>query len=151
MRSRKTVFLLFFGRWAQRRPRVVPRTPPGALQGQILFFVTLIGTARRQPHHARCERSVRRVTRPRKFTCRSALTARVRQLLQGAPGSHSQDTATGFTHTWPPASAEWTTHNSEDLCSCTLGQEQPLPRRDSQRLCRRPAHPALWVFCTPTQ
>ena len=76
---------------------------------------------------------------------------RSNKVPQGAPGSHSWNTASGYTHTWPPASAEWTTHNSEDFSSCTLSQEHPLEqlRRASQRLCRRPAHPALWVFCTP--
>ena len=32
---RKVVFLWFFGVWSQRRPRVVPKTPPSPFQGQI--------------------------------------------------------------------------------------------------------------------
>ena len=51
---------------------------------------------------------------------------RSNKVPQGAPGSHSRNTATGYTHTWPPASAEWTTHNSEDFSSCTLSQEHPF-------------------------
>ncbi len=39
----------------------------------------------------------------------------------------------------------------EDFSSCTLSQEHPFekPRRASQRLCRRPARPALRAFYTP--
>ena len=41
----------------------------------------------------------------------------------------------------------------EDFSSCTLSQEHSFekPQRASQRLCRRPARPALRAFYTPMQ
>ena len=52
------------------------------------------------------------------------------QVPQGAPGSHTQDTASGTTPTWPPAlnSMVCTLYNmlDKDFYSCTLTQEHPF-------------------------
>ena len=52
------------------------------------------------------------------------------QVPQGAPGSHTRDTASGTTPTWPPAlnSMVCTLYNmlDKDFYSCTLNQEHPF-------------------------
>ena len=52
------------------------------------------------------------------------------QVPQGAPGSHTWDTASGTSPTWPPAlnSMACTLYNmlDEDLYPCTLNQEHPF-------------------------
>ena len=73
------------------------------------------------------------VLRPRKLTCRSALTARVLQLLQGAPGSHSQDTATGYTHTWPPASLNGQPTTARTLVPARSVKSTPLSNPEGPR------------------
>ena len=53
---------------------------------------------------------------------------------------------------WPQT--EWRTHNSlRTLVPVCSIKSTPLriPNGASQGLCRRPAHPALRVFCTPMQ
>ena len=76
--------------------------------------------------------------------CRRILVFSPSCKLQGAPGSHSQNTAVGTAPTWPPASA-----NRSNLHNPPRGRPpRETRKRASQRVCRRPARPALQAFCT---
>ena len=60
------------------------------------------------------------------------------QWLQGAPGSHTRDTASGTSPTWPPAlnSMVCTLYNmlDKDFYSCTLNQEHPFEKPNTMGL-----------------
>ena len=86
------------------------------------------------------------------FSC-SALAAR----LQGAPGSHSQDTAAGSSPTWPPASGsvDCTLYITlpEDFSSMhpqSRGSLQVTPRGLSEMGAAGQLHLALRAFSIPT-
>ena len=89
----------------------------------IAFFFCLGSPEATAPQ--RCGQSPRRRYGP--TNSHAGRPSQQQMLPQGAPGSHSQDTATGTSPTRPPASGSMvcTLYNTppEDFSSCTLNQE----------------------------
>ena len=86
------------------------------------FFFLL--EARKQPHPSTADRVRGGSAAPQIHAGRPS---QQQKLPQGAPGSYSQDTATGTSPTWPPASGSvvCTLYNTlpKDISSCSLNQE----------------------------
>ena len=101
----------------------------------------------------RAANRVRGGMQPHKFTCGSALAAAT--LKQGAPGSHSQDTASGTSPTWPLASGSvdctlYTTPPEDFVPAPSIKRTSPSnPKGPLRGGAAGQHHPALWAFYTP--
>ena len=134
------------------RPAVRRHSVPHEIPDLSTFL--FVGRARTQLHTARLEQSPMGECSP--ANSHAGRPSRQPMLPQGAPGSHSQDTASGTSPTWPPASGSvvCTLYNTlpADLVSA------PSIKRTSSSNPEGPLrsgaagqhHPALWAFYTPT-